>query len=414
MAKHILLIFFILSAFFASSSTISQDELKQVYSLTKNNLDSAYSLSYQLIKRCESNGDYFGLVKLNYLLGYLHDVDGSIGKSVLHYLEAIRYTDNAEYEDLKKDAVDIRQNLANLYKKHKANELAISYYKDAIEIADWNNDKKKVISLKFNLALTYKQSEEYNEAIPLFEELLNVSSKKRKYRVINELGLIYKNTGDFKNAKMYFTQLSQLEEKYKIYSAKALHNLGRMEYDFGNYERAIELIGQAIALKEEISDVDKRSLFISYKTLGEYLLNTTDYNGSKKALHSAEAIIDAVKNESLSFELYRSLSQLNYELDNPEIAREYSNLYLKTVDNYLEAQKDLHETDRQYNMDLITKRYFAEVKKQEQIASILLYSKIISGSLLTLLLLTIGYNWYQKVQLRKSIVQDLINLKVVD
>ncbi|WP_462248548.1 tetratricopeptide repeat protein [Ekhidna sp.] len=413
MVRHILLILFITTSYLASSST-TQVELDQVYSLTKNNLDSAYTLSYELLKKYDSQDEYYGLVKLNYLLGYYQSREGNIGKSVLHYLEAIRYVDEADYDNVQKDAIDIRQNLANLYRKFKANDLAIKYYKEGIEIADWLDDRKKINSLKFNLALTYKQADYNEEAIALFKELLDVSSTKRRYRVINELGLIFKNTGDFENAKAYFLQLQNVEDKYLIYSAKALHNLGRMEYDSNNPEKAIDLISRSISIKEKISDVDERSLFISYKTLGEYLFSMGDLSATEIAYNSAEKLIDAVKDESLSFELYRSISQLKYETDNPEKARDYSNLYSKAVDDFLESQQDLQAIDRQYNMDLITKRYFDEVAKQERISNILFYSKMISGSLLFLLLLTVGYNWYQKVQLRKSIIQDLINLKVVD
>ena len=64
-------------------------------------------------------------------------------------------------------------------------------------------------------------------------------------------------------------------------------------------------------------------------------------------------------------------------------------------------------------MDLITKRYFDEVAKQEQVASILMYSKLISGTLLFLLLFSLWYNWYQKARLRKSIAQELIDLKMI-
>ncbi|WP_436517047.1 tetratricopeptide repeat protein [Ekhidna sp. To15] len=414
MTKLLLLFFFVFNIFSAQSSSIQKEDVDKIYAIHKIDPDSAYQLSYGLVLECNTNEDYYGLVKLNYLLGYLHKKDKNIGKSVLHYLEAIRFSEDAEYDGLSTDAIVLRYNLGNLYRTYKANDLAITYYLEAIEIADWIDDKEMLVKLKFNLALTYEQAKQSEKAISLFNELLNSSSEEREKRILNQLGLIYWEQGDLENAKLYFKKLLDVEEKFKIYSAKALHNLGEIEFEVGNKENAIELINESIQLKKEISEVDGRSLFISYKVLGDYLFERKDFKGALNVYTKAETLIDEVKHESMSFELYRSLSQLNYEMNNSEEARIYSNLHSSTVDSYLISQQSLQETDRQFNMDLITKRYLEEVAKQEQIASILLYSKVISGSLLALLLFTIGLNWYQKVQLRKSIVRDLINLKVVD
>lgn len=414
MTKLLLLFFLVFNIFFAQSSPIQKEDVDRVYALHKIDSDSAYKLSYHLIQECKTSEDYYGLVKLNYLLGFLHKKDKDIGKSVLHYLEAIRFSEEAEYEDLSTDAIVLRYNLGNLYRTYKANELAITYYQEAIEVADWVDDQEMLVKLKFNLALTYEQANQSEQAIALFNELLTLSTKEREKRILNQLGLIYWEQGDLENAKLQFKKLLVVDEQFKIYTAKALHNLGEIEFEIGNKKRAIELINESIQIKQEINEVDERSLFISHKVLGDYLFDQKDFKEALNVYAKAETLIDAVKHESMSFELYRSLSQLNYEMNNAEEARIYSNLHASTVDSYLLAQQSLQETDRQFNMDLITKRYLEEVAKQEQIASILLYSKVISGSLLALLLFTIGLNWYQKVQLRRSIVRDLINLKVVD
>ena len=414
MAKQLLLFIFIINGFLASSSSISEEELNEIYSLLDTNHDSAYALSYSLLEVCNNEEDYYGLVKLNYILGYLHKQDGNVGKSVLHYLESIRFSKDANYDGLEKDAISIRKNLANLYRIYKAHDLAITYFNEAIEIADWTNNQKQLVSLKFNLALTLQQNNQSALAISTFKEILNLSSDKRKKRIINELGLIHWGLEDYENAKMYFNQLLEIDEGSELYSAKAMHNLGEIEFESGNMEKGIELIRNAINLKLKINSEDQRSLFISYKKLGDFLYAKLDFSGAKNAYSMAEDLVSAVKHDVYSYELYRSISQLNYELGDPQNGKLYSNLYSKRVDEYIESQQLLQETDRQYNMDLITKRYLDQVDKQEQIASILLYSKVISGSLLALLLLTIGINWYQKVQLRKSIVRDLINLKVVD
>lgn len=414
MVKHLLLFLYLLSTLSAYSFSLKEEELKNIYALTKTDVDSAYILSYNYLDKSVNNNDYYGVVKLNYLLGFLHNKDNNIGKSVLHYLEAIRYGEKADYADLIQDKISIRKNLAHIYRVYKANDLAISYYLEAIQIAEEHQDEQNIIATKFNLALAYNENDQMEMAITTFKEILDSSSEERHKRIINELGLIYWKSGDLLKARDYFSMLLHLEPEYQLYTAKALHNLGEIEFELGNSSEAIALIKSSIQLKLEINEVDKRSLFISYKALGDFLMKTDSYNKALNAYASAEPLIHSVQNESFSYELYRSLSQLNYELGNQIKARGYSELYSKKVDDYLDMQEKIQETDKQYNMDLITKRYMDEVARQERIASILFYSKLISGSLLALLLMSVGFNWYQKVRLRRSIVRELVDLKILD
>ncbi|MEQ9302736.1 MAG: hypothetical protein RJQ14_02380 [Marinoscillum sp.] len=112
--------------------------------------------------------------------------------------------------------------------------------------------------------------------------------------------------------------------------------------------------------------------------------------------------------------MYKLLANCYFEKNLYAESKKYEDLYSESLNNFLKTQEDIQETDRRYNMDLITKRYFDEVAKQEKIATILFYSKLISGTLLALLLFTIGFNWYQKVKLRKNLVRDLMALKMID
>ncbi|MEQ8626159.1 tetratricopeptide repeat protein [Ekhidna sp.] len=414
MVKHLLLFTYLLSTLSAFSFSLKENELQAIYSLTKTNTDSAYTVSYDYLNKCNEENDYYGIVKLNYLLGFLHNRDNDIGKSVLHYLEAIRYSDKATYEGVMSDKISVRKNLAHIYRIYKVNDLAINYYLEAIQIAEEINDQNNIVASKFNLALTYIENEQTDLAISTFEEIFELSTTERKKRIINEIGLIHWKSGNLEKAKNYFSELLNDDGSYRLYTAKALHNLGEIEYELGNSIEAIRLIESSIELKNEIEEVDKRSLFISYKALGDFLFQTGYFKEAKKAYAYAEPLVSSVQNEAFSYELFRSLSQLNYELGNQIEARNYSSAYTNSVDGYLEMQQKIQETDKQYNIDLITKRYMDEVAKQERIASILFYSKLISGTLLALLLFSVGYNWYQKVRMRRSIVRELVDLKIID
>ncbi|MEO1253676.1 MAG: hypothetical protein AAFY41_02145, partial [Bacteroidota bacterium] len=131
-------------------------------------------------------------------------------------------------------------------------------------------------------------------------------------------------------------------------------------------------------------------------------------------LKKAESIISYAQQDPSSFKIYKTFSNVYYSQGLEDLGKKYSEIFFDKTEAFLETQKDIQRKDKEYNFDLITQRYFDQVKKQEKIASILLWSKTISGSLLALLLLTIAYNRYQKVQLRKNLVQELVDLKVIE
>lgn len=413
--KQLLCVLLFLFALVDAQANSTKDDLNVISKYLSTDIDSAYLLSLEYLEKFEANNDLFGIVRANFYLGYITKSKGDYGKSVIYYLEAIRKSEEADYEGIVYDRISLRKNLANTFRTFQANNLATKYNLEAIEIAIENGERKHEIDIKFNQGLVYQNNNQFIEANNMFLELLPlVQGTEYETKTLNQIGIVYLESKDYKNAKVYFDKLIGLPDNLKLYEAMALHNLGEIHYETGETSKSIQNLRNAIELFESIEDVNKYNYFISLRNIGRYLFEINSSSEAKQFLSKAEEISSYAEWDPTSFEIYKTFSDIYYSEGNNHLGKQYSETYFNKIQEFLKTQEDIHEKDKEYNFDLITKRYFDEVEKQERIASIMFWSKLTSGGLLSVLLLVIAFNRYEKLRLRKTIEQELISLKIID
>lgn len=409
MRKVFLLI--LLITFKLSTSANIKDDLGRIYDLLLSDREAAKELILKLKSTNDDLRDDLWMVRSNFYLAYIHKLDDEYGKSVIYYLEAIRNAENASYEGIIPEKISLHKNLSNIFHQFNAHDLGESYSDKALEFAQLSTDTSQIISIKLNKAINLRKRERFDSAIDLFLEVYSMSPSER---VVNEIGLAFMLKKDWINAKLYFNKLLEEKNTSKIYTARAFHNLGEIEYENGNIEDAIGKLIVSIEIKESLSKKDFKSLFTSYMVTSEYLLEMNALDDARAFLEKAEKLTSKINLSLEQFHIYELLSEYNSLIGETGESQYYSNLYSSKLKSHIDTQEEIQETDKRYNMDLITKRYFDEVAKQEKIASILFYSRLTSGGLLALLLLVIGYNRYEKMRIRRSIEQKLVQFEMLD
>ncbi len=400
-----------------SANSVKNDlDRTDYYLYDLQNLDSAFIYTKNLLKRFEASGNTYRIVRSNLYLGYILELKQEYGKAVIYYLEGIRYSENAEFDKVIQNKIWLRRNIANIFRKFESNSLATKYNLEAIDLAMSNNIEDLIIRLKLNQGLVYQNNEQYTEAATMLKEILPLvtTDKVRESEIINQIGLVYLQMGDLESASYYFNQLLSLPEEASLYMAKALDNLGEISYKKDNLNEGIDYLKQAIDLMESNENPEEYGLFLSYKDIGLYLLQANKLAQSEDYLKKAELLFKYAESDPSSFEVFKILSDLYFNTNRPAEGNHYSQLYFNKVQSFIETQKEIQKQDKEYNFELITRRYFDNVDKQERIASILFISKLSSGSLLVLLLLVIVYYQMGKMRLRKSIENELRALKVLD
>ncbi len=413
--KNFLLIAFFLLTFGASSQSY-QSDLDSIFSIMKTrDFQAAKSFALEAKSRNDKRAGSAWLIKSNLHLGYIYSREDDFVKAIITYLEGLRYSKEADYEGVQTDVSTLYYRCGLIFADFRAYSLAEEYYVKGLENAKLHNLSEIELNHKYVLAALFVDMERYEEAINLLSECVsNLKPTARLYFTLHHrLGLTYHQLEEFdKTISIYEKLINELPDDNWRAKGSYHHNLARSYRESKDYEKALANYKKAIEFKQLLGDEEK--LFSSYYGTAETYFALKEYKKSENYFLKAENLIDSQPLHPEYFEIYKACAGLNYTLKNYEKSKHYEDLHTAKMNEYLKIQAEIQETDQRYNMELITKRYFAEVEKQERIASILMYSKLTSGGLLALLLIVIAHHRYQKVRLRKSIERELIALKIVD
>lgn len=415
----VLTLFFSLALNANSVSTELKSQVVKISSLVDSGeLELAQKLISELKEAGNANGNFW-LTKSNFLLGNISKKEGDYARAIIYYLEAIRYAKGSSYEKVNEDLMSLHNECGIIFKRFKAYTLAEEYLVQGVDYSINtpinSSSQSLILYLNYNLAGLYRDTQRFTEAVNLLENsLLNIERTSPDYLDFkNRLALTYRKFEKYdKSIAIYQDLLGQIDEDNWRKRASYHHNLAKSHKAIDELQEAQQNYLRAIEFKS--LNENKKSLFSSYFGLAETHFKMRDLKNAKINFNLAEELMSLQPKHPDYFELYSFCADLNYELRDYEEAKKYNDLYSKSLNEYLDIQAELQESEQRINMDLITKRYFAEVKKQDRIAEIMFASQLTSGSLLTLLLLVIGYHRYQKISLRRSIERELVSLNIID
>ena len=365
------------------------------------NPDTAIALATELLKKSKESGSLFGITRAGYWIAHLLKQKEEFGESVTYYLEAIRQSERAVYDGHIADKIHMRRNLANTFRKHEAHELATRYNLEAIELAKEHDILEQVVSLTKNQGLVYQREGQDYKAIACYKEVIQLSdsieydSDLHRYWSWNAIGVVYKKNGTYDSALTYFNKLLNVTDStYLIQKAHAIHNIGTIHYEYGDVFKTIELIRESLEILESIEQVDELSLFTAYNILGRYLVETSQIEEAVAMLSRAETLVSYVEWDSYSFSVYKSLSDLYYMKGEEKLGAAYLKIYNKETEAYHGVEKE--------NLELIAYRFYEKVEKEERIASIMFYAKLVGGILLGGFMLVGAYTRVRSVRVRRS------------
>lgn len=146
-------------------------------------------------------------------------------------------------------------NLGIVYRNQGALDKALEYYIISLKIYETLQNKEGIATTKNNISTIYSLKKEYGQAMKYLEESYNLFVElKDQEKIIgsmNNLGNINTEIQLFEKAIKYFSQASQLSEKRGIKFADPLVNLGNIYFRQENYQRAVEQYEKGLAIEKE-------------------------------------------------------------------------------------------------------------------------------------------------------------------
>lgn len=161
------------------------------------------------------------------------------------------------------------------------------YYYEAIELAKKLDDQALLAQNLNRLGIAYRNIDLQEEALKMYEEALKVAKKSGNEReeafALNNIAQIHYYQGSYEDAMAYYE-----EAKNKFLEINNLDGLGYtytgmsvVQSETKNYREALELINQAIKIREELGDtkqtyISKMNRGRIYQLMGELELAEKD------------------------------------------------------------------------------------------------------------------------------------------
>ena len=173
------------------------------------------------------------------------------------------------------------ENIGEYYSDHGNNQKAITYFKEALVLADSLPQKNSKINILNNLGNEYSYLGNYEKALKNFLiglDLAKETNDKIQQSILNEnIAALYTSQKEYDQALEFYGQVKKLNEEIgdEIIIAETLSNLAEVYSDMKNFEHAMFNVNKSISTfeKEEILDW----LAYAYSVKGEIYLKQKKY-----------------------------------------------------------------------------------------------------------------------------------------
>lgn len=204
--------------------------------------------------------------------------------------------------------------LAVVYAVTGKQKKAIYYYGKSVPILEKSNAPASLAHTLYNLGGSLKEIGS-DRAIPVFERALRVARESNYRRIIGyaqeELGDIYLNKKDYVRADFYNREaLKILQEDNDFYGiVNVMLNMGRLEYETGHFETALEYLEEALGMAESTEEPE------ILKYCYEYLYKSYEHKGDYKLAHKYHKLYTKVQREITKAEVQENIEKLNLSYD---------------------------------------------------------------------------------------------------
>lgn len=352
-----------------------------------------------------------GIAKCNFLLGYIENGRGKLDKATIHFFESVRYLENEDSKEAWDYKVRNLQNIALIFRKHFQYDEAQNYYTEALEISYKQKFVDHQLELLYRKAMVYKEIGDYKEAVELLFEASNLADNQGNFKkLINinqQLGLIFYRIQDFENSKNHFFKIFEFKTKiddFSIYGGRTCHNIANLYLSEGDTLKAEEFFLTSLEYKLQSSSSEK--IFLTYMDLGELYLNLRKFQQAKNNYDKALAYYNP-SSDPEKFKIYKQLSTLYGFLGDAKKFAEYNTKYTECLEKHLKTSEELAQMDQQYNIQLVTQRYFELVESQKRMAALKKYGGFAVAGILSFILILLIVSRIRKTRLKKSLEQEL-------
>lgn len=309
---------------------------KGIHEYQQGNFDSADNLLKKSIMYAENTENKLLLLKGYNNLGNIQADKGNNTAALSFYQQALNIAE--QLNDLKYMA-HINKNIGALYVSWKRFDESLKYYYTAEKTAIDYNDSLLYADCNNNIGTVLEQKQKYDKAIKRYNTALEVYDK---YGVVDRFSMIYSNIAiayklkkDYRKAILYNKKSLEISREIgdKWEQAATLNNIGNLYGEMGNYKQAKIFCEQSLILSQEINAPE--IIYNVYESLADAAYKVKDYENALKY----QKCFNEEKDKFNNIEANRHLSELTVKYETEK--KEKENILLK-----LENKAKGYETEQ--------------------------------------------------------------------
>ncbi|KPM33199.1 Multi-sensor signal transduction histidine kinase [Croceitalea dokdonensis DOKDO 023] len=227
---------------------------------------------------------------------------------------------------------------------------AISFFKQALKLAEKHDKSKIQVSILNNLGSEYSYQGNYARALERFLKAIDLAklhNDQKMLSILNEnIGNMYASQREYEQALEFYDIVKKINQSLnnEIFTAETLSNIASIYADMGDFDLAMFSINSSISVfeKREIYDW----LAFAYSVKGEIYLKQKKYNWAIYWYEQCEILHKDLDDERATIDLNNGLAKAFLGIGEDEKARNYAYKGLESSKkiNDLQGQRDCEET----------------------------------------------------------------------
>ncbi|MEQ9423768.1 MAG: tetratricopeptide repeat protein [Cyclobacteriaceae bacterium] len=318
--------------------------------------------------------------------------------------------------------------IGETYRKLGVYEKALSNYLKALQVDEYYDNQLGLANNYNNLGILYDYQDKPEKAIENYKRALKINQQintgdseagnRRNFPIAsnyNNIGIIYKNQKQYDSAEYQYQKALEimLMIKSKYGEAVLYNNLGRLNFERGDYKEAIEFQEKAGIIQRENNYMEQLS--ISLADLMEVYVAQERY---REAIEVGQEAYDL----AFEFESYNNIGvaseglAISYEeLNDDSKALEFYKIFKQYSDSITDQSRNemIEQMQAKYETEQTEKENLVLRKNNEiNAATIEFQQYLIYGAIvIAILVLLIAINFYRTMQVRKKLTREILTQK---
>ncbi|GGG43596.1 hypothetical protein GCM10011414_11540 [Croceivirga lutea] len=240
--------------------------------------------------------------------------------------------------------------MGDYYSNSGNTKQSITYYNDALALAQKRKDIKTVTLIMNSLALEHQYASRFSKALNLYLKAIDISTEYKDdnmLSILNEnVANLYIEQNDFTHALTFYEKVKQINKRLDndLISAETMSNIASLYADLGKFEHAMFNVNQSIAIfeKNNISDW----LSFAYGVKGKIYLKQNKFKWALYWYDQASQLDKTIDDPRNSIEIFDGFSKAYLAVEEDSLAEIYASKCFNVSKKIaaLEGQKNSSET----------------------------------------------------------------------